>query len=159
MSAQTYKQLLQTHMRAENAHQMEETLGTLTPDCLFEDMALGQNFRGHAGARVYYQTWWDAFSTTAHPEHVYYTDRASAVAELRFRGTHTGSFLGIEPTGRAVDLPTSIIVSFRNGLIAGERMYWDVSTLLRQLGVSSLPATAKGIGKTRFTRNQGSHSS
>jgi steroid delta-isomerase-like uncharacterized protein len=151
MSAQTYKQLLRTHMRAENAHRMEETLGTLTPDCLFEDMALGQDFRGHAGAREYYRTWWDAFGTTAHPEHAYYTDQAFAVAEVRFQGIHVGSFLGIEPTGCAVDLPTAIFVSFRDGLIAGERMYWDVITLLRQLGVPSLPATAKSIGKTCVT--------
>jgi hypothetical protein len=50
-----------------------------------------------------------------------------------------------------VDLPIAIFVSFRNGLIAGERMYWDVITLLRQLGVPSLPATAKSIGKTGVT--------
>ena len=128
-------------MQAENAHRMEETLATLTENCLFEDMALGQVFQGHAGAREYYQTWWDAFSTTAHPEHVYYTDRDFAVAEVRFQGTHTGPFLGIQPTGRQVDLPTAIFVSFRDGLMAGERMYWDMASLLRQLGVSDLPPT------------------
>lgn len=128
-------------MQAENAHQMEETLATLTPDCLFEDMALGQVFQGHAGARDYYQTWWDAFSTTAHPEHAYFTDQDFAVAEVRFQGTHNGSFLGIPPTGRQVDIPTAIFVTFRDGLMAGERMYWDVATLLRQLGVVALPST------------------
>ncbi len=51
------------------------------------------------------------------------------------------SFLGIEPTGRQVDIPTAIVVTFRDGLMAGERMYWDVTTLLRQLGVPSLPIT------------------
>ena len=141
MSVEAYQQLLRTHMQAENTHRMEETLATLTPDCLFEDLALGQVFRGHAGARAYYQTWWDAFSTTAHPEHVYYTDQDFAVAEVHFQGIHTGAFLGIAPTGRAVDLPTAIFVSFRDGLMAGERMYWDVATLLRQLGVPSFPTT------------------
>lgn len=141
MKAEAYKQLLRTHMQAENAHQIKETLATLTPDCLFEDMALGQVFQGHAGAREYYQTWWDAFSTTAHPERVYFTDQDFAVAEVRFQGTHTGSFLGIEPTGRHVDIPTAIFVTFRDGLMAGERMYWDVASMLRQLGVSALPPT------------------
>ncbi len=141
MKAEAYQQLLLTHLQAENAHRMEETLATLTPDCLFEDLALGQVFRGHAGARQYYQMWWDAFSTTAHPEHVYYTDQDFAVAEVRFQGTHIGSFLGIEPTGRQVDIPTAIVATLRDGLMAGERMYWDVITLLRQLGVSSLPTT------------------
>src|SRR6266496_1943945 len=100
MSREAYQQLLRTHMEAENAHRMQETLATLTEDCLFEDMALGQVFQGHAGATEYYQSWWDAFSTTAHPERVYFTDQDAAVAEVRFQGTHTGSFLGIEPTGR-----------------------------------------------------------
>ena len=141
MSTDVYLQLVQKHMEAENAHRMEETLATLTPDCLFEDMALEQVFRGHAGAREYYQTWWDAFSTTAHPERGYFTDQDFAVAEVHFQGTHTGSFLGIEPTGRQVDIPTAIFVTFRDGLMAGERMYWDVASMLRQLGVSALPPT------------------
>lgn len=110
MSAQTYKQLLRTHMQAENAHQMEEILGTLTPDCFFEDMALGQYFRGHVGAREYYQTWWDAFSTTAHPEHVCYTDQAFAVAEVRFQGTHIPalSWASSQPDARWIYLPLSL---------------------------------------------------
>jgi steroid delta-isomerase-like uncharacterized protein len=139
MSTDVYLQFVQRHMEAENAHRMEETLATLTSDCLFEDMALGQIFQGHTGARDYYQTWWDAFSTTAHPERLYFADQGFAVAEVRFQGTHISSFLGIEPTGHQVDIPTAIVVTFRDGLMAGERMYWDVATLLRQLGVSSLP--------------------
>ena len=138
MKIEHYQQLLRTHMEAENAHRMQETLATLTQDCLFEDIALGQVYRGQAGAREYYQTWWDAFSTTAHPERVSFTDQG-AVAEVHFQGTHVGSFLGVEPTGREVDIPTVIFVTFDNGLMAGERMYWDVATLLRQLGVSVLP--------------------
>jgi hypothetical protein len=54
MRTEAYQRLLRTHMQAENAHRMQETLATLTPDCLFEDLALGQVFRGHAGAREYY---------------------------------------------------------------------------------------------------------
>lgn len=139
MRTEVYKRLLRRHLEAENAHLMEEILATLTLDCLFEDVALGQNFQGHAGARDYYQTWWDAFSTTAHPERVSFTEQGLAVAEVRFQGIHTGSFLGIAPTGRLVDLPTAIFVTFRDGLMAGERMYWDVTTLLRQLGMPAFP--------------------
>ena len=110
MEREHYQLLLRTHMEAENAHRMQEMLATLT----------------------------QAFSTTAHPERVSFTDQG-AVAEVHFQGTHVGSFLGVEPTGREVDIPTVIFVTFDNGLMAGERMYWDVATLLRQLGVSVLP--------------------
>jgi hypothetical protein len=32
-----------------------------------------------------------------------------------------------------------IIVGFRDGLMTGERFYWDVATVLRQLGIDRAP--------------------
>lgn len=60
---------------------------------------------------------------------------------IPFQGTHTGSFLGVPPTGRQVDIPTAIFVTFRDGLMAGERMYWDMTTLLHQFGEPVFPPT------------------
>ena len=139
MDEHAFRRILDAHLEAENAHNIAGTLATLTQDCLFEDVPLGQVYRGHDGAERYYRIWWDAFSTTALPETLYLTPQGVAVAEVRFRGVHTGPFLGIEPTSREVDLPTAIVVTFRDGLMAGERMYWDMGTLLRQLGVAALP--------------------
>lgn len=137
------RRILQAHMEAENGHLMAETLATLTAGCLFEDLPLGRVYRGHAGAAEYYRTWWDAFSTVAQPETLYLSGTGEAIAEVRFVGEHTGTFLGIEPSGRRIDLPTVIIVTFEDGLMAGERMYWDLGTLLRQLGRTALPPVSE----------------
>ena len=46
---------------------------------------------------------------------------------------HTGTFLGIEPTGRWADVRGSSMVTFRDGLIATVRDHWDVQDLIQQL--------------------------
>src|SRR6185369_7468647 len=54
------------HLTAENAHRLEETLATLTEDCVFEDVALQKTFGGRAGAAEYYRMWWSAFQIKVH---------------------------------------------------------------------------------------------
>ena len=73
-------QLLRRHLEAENAHDMDATLATLTSDCRFEDVALG-SYRGHEGASQYYRLWWDAFDTEVSPEGLHDTGGPFVVAE------------------------------------------------------------------------------
>ena len=69
-----------------------------------------------------------------------------AVVETYFRGTHVGDFLGIAPTERDIDRPIAIFIDLKDGLMAGERFYWDRSTLMFQLGVERIPATYRRRG-------------
>jgi len=67
------------------------------------------------------------------------------IVETRFKGRHQGAFLGVAPTGHEVDVPMTIFVTMANGLMTGERFYWNLGTLLEQIGVSlpvALPRTA-----------------
>jgi steroid delta-isomerase-like uncharacterized protein len=60
-------------------------------------------------------------------------DRVAAF--VRMTGTHTGSFFGIEPTGRAIDVRQMQIEWIRDGRIC---QHWRVTEdlkLMRQLGV------------------------
>lgn len=128
------------HLEMENAYRLQDTLDTLTPDCVFEDMALGERPQGHAGAAAYYQRWWKGFpDLTWVPQRRAFTEDG-VVSELIVKGTHKGEYLDIEPTGRTIELPVAIFVSFADGRMASERLYYDLATLLRQLGVESLPA-------------------
>ncbi len=58
------------------------------------------------------------------------------IVETHFIGTHRGAYRGIAPTGRPIDLPLAIFVSFRDGLMSGERFYYDRKTLLAQIGAA-----------------------
>lgn len=136
--------LIQCHLEAENAHRMEDTLATLHPECVFEDVPMQRIFRGHDGAREFYRMGWEGLRTVVAPgkgDRQMWTDDGTYVAETRFAGVHAGPFLGIPPTGRAVAYRFTVFVTFRDGLMAGERFYYDLDGLLRQLGVDR-PALA-----------------
>jgi steroid delta-isomerase-like uncharacterized protein len=134
MSTESRLALLDRHLQAENARSMDDTLATLTPDCVFEDLAMGRTYRGHDGAAEHYGLWWEAFAPTVTPERLFWTLDGHAVAETRWRGYHGGKFLAIDATGREIDVPVAIFVTFgEDDLMAGERFYYDLSTIRRQL--------------------------
>jgi len=56
--------------------------------------------------------------------------------EFTYRGTHTGRFGELAPTGRRVDLPMMSVYHVEDGLIRWARLYYDSATLWRQLGVA-----------------------
>ena len=53
---------------------------------------------------------------------------------LRFRGTHSGEFLGIPPTGHRIEYVSHEFYRVTDGLIAEEWICSDTATLFRQLG-------------------------
>jgi len=139
------REVLLRHVKAETEHRMEETLATLTEDCVFEDHAFGKIWNGREGARDYYRLWWDAFGITPHTSARHVPTPDLMIVETRFKGRHKGPFLGVAPTGRAVDVPMTIFVTMKDGLMTGERFYWNLGTLLEQIGVKmpvALPAAA-----------------
>jgi steroid delta-isomerase-like uncharacterized protein len=138
------KALMRAHVEAENGHRMADTLATLHEECVFEDVATGQVFHGRAGAETYYRQWWDAFGlrfTREADDRSYWTEDGISIGEGRFHGTHIGRFLGIPATGRPVKFRFTVFVTFRDGLMAGERFYYDLSGLFAQIGAIDRPLT------------------
>jgi predicted ester cyclase len=79
--------------------------------------------------------WWDAFGIKPHTSARHAASPDLMIVETRFKGQHLGAFLGIAPTGRDVDVPMTIFVTMTNGLMTGERFYWNLGTLLAQIGI------------------------
>lgn len=140
MSTTERQAIVRRHLEAENGFRLPETLDTLTADCVFEDVPLGERVVGRDAAAAYYQRWWRAFPDLNWvPQRRAFTDDG-VVSELIVRGTHQGDFFGVPPTGRRIELPVAIFVSFGDGRMSGERLYYDLLTLLRQLGARDVPA-------------------
>src|SRR4029453_4673484 len=66
------------------------------------------------------------------------------VVEGRYRGTHEGTWRGLPATGRKVDFPMIIVFPFEGEAMLGERIYFDLDTTLRQLGVAWDPNSTWG---------------
>jgi carboxymethylenebutenolidase len=62
---------------------------------------------------------------------------------------------GIAPTGKPVEVALVVVVEFRDGRLAGERIYWDQASVLVQLGLldaSALPVA--GVESARKVLDQ-----
>lgn len=68
----------------------------------------------------------------------------SVVAEFLGTGTHKGEIMGLAPTGRKVSVPICEVLEFRDGKIIAEHEYFDMLTMLQQLGLApAQPAATK----------------
>jgi steroid delta-isomerase-like uncharacterized protein len=112
------------------------------PQCFAEDaeftqVALANPFNGRdaiAGMlRLFYrEAFTDARGDLRHVAAD--TEQDLGFIEFTFHGRHTGDLLGIAPTGRAVEIQMLGVYEVRDGLIRKCRLYYDMATLLRQLG-------------------------
>jgi predicted ester cyclase len=67
----------------------------------------------------------------AHRRHL--RRRRKVAVRLRFRGTHSGEFLGFHPTGRTIEYVSHEFYRIADGLIVEEWICSDMATLLSQL--------------------------
>jgi len=58
----------------------------------------------------------------------------------RFRGTHRGEFMGIGPTGSAVEMPLQLMYRIADDKVVEFWMTADTLALMQQIGVAPVPA-------------------
>jgi predicted ester cyclase len=67
------------------------------------------------------------------------------LVEVVIRGTHLGAWRGLPATGRRIQFTLCGVYTFDAGdRLAGEKIYYDRGTVLRQLGVFHEPQTIVG---------------
>jgi len=70
----------------------------------------------------------------------------------RMTGTHSGTYLGLPPTGERVGLEGITIIRFHGNRIAEQWTHYDALGLLRQLG---LVPTVKELGRRHAQEREG----
>ena len=69
-----------------------------------------------------------------------YASDDAVVVEVIISGHHLGVWRGLPPTGRSVNFPLcGIFVFDKDDRLAGEKIYYDRATVLRQLGMFHEP--------------------
>jgi predicted ester cyclase len=133
-------------MRAENAHRFDEAIGFFAQP-RYELVATGEVFDGAGPLGGLMQQNVTAFPDFHYVAHLDHADDV-IVVEGSFRGTHEGRWRALPATGRRVDFPMLIVFPFKGDQMMGERIYFDLSTALRQLGVARDPNTVAGMIST-----------
>ena len=135
MSLHANKRLWQRHVLAENRRSVEGLLATLCADPLYVIMATGQEHRGPEAVAAFYTGLFESMPDVTFELRDAFIAENGVVEESVLVGTHTGHLFGLPPTGRPIRLPLTIVFPMKDGTILGERMYFDMDALQRQLGL------------------------
>jgi steroid delta-isomerase-like uncharacterized protein len=137
--------LVEQHVRFENAHDLEGVLATFGNGARYDDEAWGEHHEGRDGVRLFYEQLMKALPDLVIDvlrRHV--TDDA-IILEVMISGTQLGAWRGLPATGRRVEIPLCGVYTFDGAdRLAGEKIYYDRGTVLRQLGVFHEPQSVLG---------------
>jgi len=137
--------IVEQHVRLENEHDLDGVLGTFGSAACYDDAPWSEHYEGHDGVRRFYSAIMGALpDLEIIVERRHITENA-IVLEVIIRGTHRGRWRGLPATGRRVEFPLCGIYTFdADDRLAGEKIYYDRGTVLRQLGVFHEPETLLG---------------
>ncbi len=128
--------LFEAHREAEAARDFDAILATFVDDCFLETVPLGVRAEGKVAARAAYQGFFTAFPDLNPDDQGMAFGDDVIVAWGTLQGTSGGDWLGIPPSGGSFVVPFANVAPFKDGLIAGESIYFDLATLCEQAGIS-----------------------
>ena len=135
MSLHANKRLWQKHVLAENRRSIEGLLASLCDQPVYQIMATEETHRGREAVAAFYRGLFEAMPNVTFELVEVFIGETGVVEESVLVGTHTGVLFGLPPTGKPVRLPLTIVFPMRDGQILGERLYFDIGSLYRQVGL------------------------
>jgi len=126
-------ELVHAGFRAFNSADADRCMVFAAPDLIINLAELPEPMHGREAWRQGFEILRRAFPDL----HAQIEDIVAAgdkvAVRVRFRGTHSGEFLGIPATDRAIEYVSHEFYRIAGGLIAEEWICSDTATLLRQL--------------------------
>ena len=125
--------IVRRHLDAENRQDVEGVLDTFAAP-KYDVKALGAV---SDGADAVHELMTGLF--TGFPDfhvnvlNMHHSENVVVVEEI-MGGTHEGPWAGVPPTGRKMQVPCACIFEFDDDRLTCEKVYFDLATILRQLG-------------------------
>lgn len=139
---------------------LEGLIDLVDDDFIAIDQAKGQGFRGKDGLRRFLHSWADSFDMHNTADDLTYTSKGNkVVTEAVSRGTHTGTYAGVEATGQEILLPIVVVQTYSDeGRFLSHEIHYDQLQLVAQVLAKALPTlesrnlavAASGSSELRF---------
>jgi len=144
------EEIVREHMDSENRHEFDATLDTFGHP-RYELIATGEIYDGTEEVQGYYDDTRRAFPDQRNELLALHHADDAVLVEAVVRGTHRGPLRSLPPTGREFELPILAIFVFEGDDLVCERVYFDQTTVLRQLGIARDPLSLTGRLQTVVT--------
>ena len=135
------------HIRYEfSTRDVSSTIATMVEDAYVNHVPVMTGGYGHEALRRFYAE--DFISLMPADTSIKLISRTlgqdQLVDEMIFSFTHTEEMPwmlpGVAPTNKYVSVPLVVVVGFREGKLAHERIYWDQASVLKQIGLLTDPS-------------------
>jgi steroid delta-isomerase-like uncharacterized protein len=118
-----------------NRQDIEGVLAYYDDSITWLNIAMEETYRGKGEVRVFLRRLFAAFPDLNF-EVTYKIARGDNVAEQWvIRGTHLGTFMGIPPTGRRVEIKGMSMAELRNAKFVSDHFYFDALGVLRDMAL------------------------
>jgi steroid delta-isomerase-like uncharacterized protein len=125
--------------QAYNDKDWNRLKASLSPGIVYDEVATQRMARGADQLVDIWKGWAQAFPDSKGTVDRNLVSGNTVVQEVTWRGTHRGALAmpgghSIPPTGRQFELRACIVADVDGELVSQMRQYFDLATLLRQLG-------------------------
>ena len=141
------EQLVIEHMESENRLEFDVTIETFDHP-RYELIGTGDVYDGHEEVARYFEETRRAFPDQRNELIALHHADDAVIVEANLYGTHEGPLRGLPPTGRKFEMRFCAVFVFEEDRLVCERVYFDQSTVLRQLGIAHDPTSALGRAAT-----------
>ena len=135
--------IVREHMDSENRHEFDATMATFHHP-RYELIGSGDVYDGPDEVAGYFQETRTAFPDQRNELIALHHADDAVIVEAMLYGTHEGSFRGLPGTGRKFEMRFCAFFVFEEDRLVCERVYFDVGTVLRQLGIAHDPLSTSG---------------
>jgi steroid delta-isomerase-like uncharacterized protein len=136
---------VEQHIRLENQHDLDGVLRTFGDTARYDDEPWGEHYSGRNGVSLFCQQLMKALPDLQIDIQRKHVADDAILVEVIIRGTHLGDWRGLPATERRVEFPLCGVYTFdADDRLAGEKIYYDRGTVLRQLGVFHEPQSLLG---------------
>lgn len=137
------ERVVRAHIDAEARGDFAGALATFHAP-RYEIVATGEVHDGAAAVAAFYDETARAFPDLEFQEPVLHHCAAGVCVETVLRATHAGAWRGLPATGRRVEYAMMNLFLFEEDRLVLERMYFDLLTPLRQIGIARDPVSTSG---------------
>jgi steroid delta-isomerase-like uncharacterized protein len=130
--------IVREHMESENRHEFDVTLGTFHHP-RYEIIPTGEVYDGAEQVQEYFRMTRAAFPDQRNEPIALHHAQDGVIAEFVLRGTHEGELRGVPPTGKEFSCQCVALFLFDEDRLVCERVYFDLLTILTQLGLTGPP--------------------
>jgi steroid delta-isomerase-like uncharacterized protein len=140
LSPQALTNIAKALIEAYNDRNWEKAKASITPDFVYDEVATRRKLTGADETLEAWKGWAQAFPDSKGSfQGTHVAEDGTVVLEVTWTGTHQGPLQTpkgpIAPTGRRIEIRACAVVEIAGEKARTQRHYFDMATLLQQIGV------------------------